>query len=321
MVTEMRDNLLSIAADIESLNKVKKEQGKQQSLVQSPEVADISKYVGNILDKVPVVKSYEKRLDIMKGLDPLMDGIIQRMNQVTDNSHLRELQAIEKSDKAVDKLVDANRKVDNLLNKSKAMEAVSSAVGSMVGDVARDNVVGVVRSPRMIVHAPRRPVILPISKDAAINNVVRRTLSKIEQQSTNSIEELHGKVAAIDTLRNAALHGKFNKNAHDATTPDVNINHETIVDHGSLFHPPHVVSRETQVVKNVPRTSVVTNAHDPLVAAGVVAPTVASIGGSREVSHTKTIAPPAPVTAVVAGTLPVMLNADQVAKGPLMVLP
>jgi len=42
---------------------------------------------------VPVVQNLEKKLDIMQGLDPLMDGIIERMNQVTDHSEVRKLQA------------------------------------------------------------------------------------------------------------------------------------------------------------------------------------------------------------------------------------
>jgi hypothetical protein len=40
---------------------------------------------------VPVVQNLEKKLDIMQGLDPLMDGIIERMNQVTDHSEVRKL--------------------------------------------------------------------------------------------------------------------------------------------------------------------------------------------------------------------------------------
>ena len=40
---------------------------------------------------MPVVQNLEKKLDIMQGLDPLMDGIIERMNQVTDHSEVRKL--------------------------------------------------------------------------------------------------------------------------------------------------------------------------------------------------------------------------------------
>jgi hypothetical protein len=47
-----------------------------------------------------LVQSLEKRLDIMQGLDPLMDGIIEKMNQVTDHSNLRQMQADDQLDKA-----------------------------------------------------------------------------------------------------------------------------------------------------------------------------------------------------------------------------
>jgi len=45
---------------------------------------------------VPIVQSLEKRLDIMQGLDPVMDGILQRMMEVTDNSNLKHLQKEER---------------------------------------------------------------------------------------------------------------------------------------------------------------------------------------------------------------------------------
>ena len=57
------------------------------------ELEGISNWVSNVAGKVPLVQSLEKRLDIMQGLDPLMDGIIEKMNQVTDHSNLRQIQA------------------------------------------------------------------------------------------------------------------------------------------------------------------------------------------------------------------------------------
>ena len=53
----------------------------------------MSHWVNSITHKVPIVQNLEKRLDIMQGLDPVMDGILERMQMVTDNSHLKELQA------------------------------------------------------------------------------------------------------------------------------------------------------------------------------------------------------------------------------------
>ena len=48
---------------------------------QSPEkLKEVTKYVENISGKVGVVHDLEKRLDIMQNLDPLMDGILQKMS-------------------------------------------------------------------------------------------------------------------------------------------------------------------------------------------------------------------------------------------------
>ena len=80
----MRENL-SDAAD-----KVEEQLGDKSLDVQ--QVKGISKYVANITSKVPVIRNLEKRLDIMQGLDPLMDGILERMQEVTDNSYIRQLQ-------------------------------------------------------------------------------------------------------------------------------------------------------------------------------------------------------------------------------------
>ena len=55
-------------------------------------VRKISHWVKNITNKVPVVKGLEKRLEIMQNLDPIMDGILEKMEMVTDNSNLRALQ-------------------------------------------------------------------------------------------------------------------------------------------------------------------------------------------------------------------------------------
>ncbi len=40
----------------------------------------------------------------MEGLDPLMDGILDKMNEVTDHSNIRQLQWDAKKKKAEDKI-------------------------------------------------------------------------------------------------------------------------------------------------------------------------------------------------------------------------
>lgn len=56
-------------------------------------VKEISGWMTTISSKVPVVTALQKRLDIMQGLDPIMDGILDKMNDVVDNTNLRNLQA------------------------------------------------------------------------------------------------------------------------------------------------------------------------------------------------------------------------------------
>jgi len=69
---EMRNDLLNIADDVELAAKDAKHHPEQ--------LKEISKYVSNISGKVGVVQDLEKRLDIMQGLDPLMGGILEKMN-------------------------------------------------------------------------------------------------------------------------------------------------------------------------------------------------------------------------------------------------
>jgi hypothetical protein len=47
--------------------------------------------MSTISAKVPVVQGLQKRLDIMQGLDPIMDGILDKMKDVTDNTNLNAL--------------------------------------------------------------------------------------------------------------------------------------------------------------------------------------------------------------------------------------
>lgn len=105
---------------------------------------EVSKWMGNIAGKVTVVKDLEKRLDIMQGLDPLMDGILEKMNEVTDHSNLRKIQAI-------DNLKKANAKLEDTILRGYASG--------------------------MVVH---EPLVFDSPKESAIKNVVRNTMRKIE---------------------------------------------------------------------------------------------------------------------------------------------
>lgn len=52
------------------------------------ELQKVSPWMTNIGRRFGQVKDLEKRMDIMEGLDPLMDGILQKMNEVTDHSNI-----------------------------------------------------------------------------------------------------------------------------------------------------------------------------------------------------------------------------------------
>lgn len=80
----------------------------------------------------------------MQGLDPLMDGIIERMNQVTDHSEVRKLQAQQNVEKT-------QQHLDDVLNRA-------SANG-------------------LTVHLP---LTFETPKERKIRNVLDKTLSKLE---------------------------------------------------------------------------------------------------------------------------------------------
>ena len=55
------------------------------------EFKHVSPWLEKIENRFGQVKELEKRLDIMEGLDPLMDGILEKMNEVTDHSKIVEM--------------------------------------------------------------------------------------------------------------------------------------------------------------------------------------------------------------------------------------
>ena len=59
----------------------------------------------NIERRFGQVKDLEKRMDIMEGLDPLMDGIISKMNEVTDHSNIIKMQTDARIKKADDRIL------------------------------------------------------------------------------------------------------------------------------------------------------------------------------------------------------------------------
>jgi hypothetical protein len=113
---------------------------------------------------VPVVQNLEKKLDIMQGLDPLMDGIIERMNQVTDHSEVRKLQAQQNVEKT-------KQHLDDVLNR------------------ANEN--------GLTVHLP---LTFETPKERKIRNVLDKTLGKLEPKDHLEAVAKIGHAAATGQL-------------------------------------------------------------------------------------------------------------------------
>ena len=207
----MRQDLLNIAQDIQL-----------QARAEPGELQGISNWVSNVAGKVPLVQSLEKRLDIMQGLDPLMDGIIEKMNQVTDHSNLRQIQADDQLTKATEHLKAANAKLESTMAKA-----------------ANDG---------LVVHAPQY---YKTPKEVKINNKLKETWRKIEGQDLAPMDELHAKEAAKLSIANAAAAGIV---AKDLTKPcQYEVHHNTVVDHNTPFYSsPAVVAHDSTLYKNQP---------------------------------------------------------------------
>ena len=97
-----------------------------------------------------------------------------------------------------------------------------------------------------------------------------KTLNKIEGQTTNYGDEMHGKTAAVDAINRAAANGIVSRDIHDFSgTPDFEVHHSTVVDHrGHPFLPPAVVGQETSVIENTPRSASISNDNKASVVLG-----------------------------------------------------
>lgn len=52
----------------------------------------ITKWVKQIAQKVPVISKLEKKLGMLQGLDPVLEGIVSDLDKVTDFTNMIELQ-------------------------------------------------------------------------------------------------------------------------------------------------------------------------------------------------------------------------------------
>lgn len=101
----------------------------------------------------------------MKGLDPLMDGILERMNEVTDNSNLRKIQADRRVETTKAALLNAHARLDYVHN--------GGLIAPGTDPLYRTSLLP---TPPALYGA----VMPPLSKEDMIHQVVRNTLNKIE---------------------------------------------------------------------------------------------------------------------------------------------
>lgn len=82
----------------------KSEENKKKDSAFATEKADrISRWVKQIAAKIPVITKLEKKLGMLQGLDPVLEGIVKDLERITDFSKLIDLQrehAIEQAKEA-----------------------------------------------------------------------------------------------------------------------------------------------------------------------------------------------------------------------------
>jgi hypothetical protein len=131
-----------------------------------------------ITAKVPVVQGLQKRLDIMQGLDPIMDGILDKMRDVTDNTNLNALQSEQKA-------LSAGYTPDKSIS-----EIITSAAASSFN---------MEEAPWISAHS---------TKQAMVNNTMKTAMYDLESANKDSpADELHSKMAAMNAMGNAAAAG------------------------------------------------------------------------------------------------------------------
>jgi|TARA_B110000305_G_C19424469_1_gene632781 hypothetical protein len=62
------------------------EDKKKKNKVNEEKAQKISNWVKQIADKVPQITKLEKKLGMLQGLDPVLEGIVQDLDKVTDYS-------------------------------------------------------------------------------------------------------------------------------------------------------------------------------------------------------------------------------------------
>lgn len=142
-----------------------------------------------------------------------------------------------------------------------------------------------------VVHAP---MYYKTPKEVKINNKLKETWRKIENQGELPMDELKAKEAAKMAIANAAAAGMVAKEV--SIKPEYEVHHNTVVDHNSpLFAPPAVVAHDTTVYKNEPilakNNAIVASGYYPDVA--ISGPSVVGVA-TTPVSSSSSVAVPVP---------------------------
>lgn len=72
----------------------------------------ISNWVKQIASKVPQITKLEKKLGMLQGLDPVLEGILGDLNRVTDFSNMIKLQSDRKASSAAQQDQEEEEEVD-----------------------------------------------------------------------------------------------------------------------------------------------------------------------------------------------------------------
>lgn len=115
------------------------------------------------------------------------------------------------------------------------MKAANAKLESTMAKAATDG---------LVVHAPQY---YKTPKEVKINNKLKETWRKIENQDLAPMDELHAKEAAKLSIANAAAAGLVGKGLKEPC--DYEVHHNTVVDHNTPFSIPAVVAHDTTVYK------------------------------------------------------------------------
>ena len=91
-VSELKDTLKKLKDQVIEEAEKSEENKAADSAASSERVNRISRWVKQIAKKIPVITKLEKKLGMLQGLDPVLEGIVKDLERITDFSKMIELQ-------------------------------------------------------------------------------------------------------------------------------------------------------------------------------------------------------------------------------------